>query len=53
MDAIEFLLCILALDTLMALSVSNQEVKGCMLVIQIVVVIVVYAYNQLFRGGRK
>lgn len=53
MDAIEFLLCIVALDILMALSVSNQEVKACMLVIQMVIVIVVYTYNQIFRGGRK
>jgi hypothetical protein len=48
MDAIEFLLCTLALDTLMALSVSNQEVKVCMLVIQMAVVIVVYVYSQIF-----
>lgn len=48
MDAIDFLLCMLVLDTLMALSVSNQEVKGFMLVIQIVVVVVVYVYTQIF-----
>lgn len=48
MDAIDFLLCMLVLDTLMALSVSNQEVKGFMLVIQIAVVVAVYVYSQFF-----
>lgn len=53
MDTIDFLLCMLVVDVLMAMSVANEEVKIYVLVFQIVVVTAIYFYHQIFRGGRK
>lgn len=53
MDAFEFTICALFLDFAMGLAVKDQQVISSMLVIQIIVLVVTYIYDQLFRGGRK
>ena len=53
MDAFEFTICALSLDFAMGLAVKDERVISTMLVIQIIVLVVTYIYDQLFRGGRK
>jgi hypothetical protein len=53
MDAFEFTMCALSLDFAMGLAVKDQRVISTMLVIQIIVLVVTYIYDQLFRGGQK
>lgn len=53
MDAVEFTICALFLDFAMGLAVKDQREISTMLAIQIIVLVVTYIYDQLFRGGRK
>lgn len=53
MDAFEFTICALFLDWTMVLAVKDERVIFTMLVIQFIVLVVTYIYDQLFRGGRK
>lgn len=53
MDAVEFTTCALLLDFAMGLAVKDQRVISAMIVVQIIVLVVTYIYDQLFRRGRK
>lgn len=49
MKTIDYLFCMFVLDMIMTFSLTSQEVKTYILVIQIAVLSVVYFYNQMFR----
>lgn len=53
MDAIEFLLCTFVLNIMLTLSVSSEETKSYLIGFQIILVVGVYLYNQIFKGGKK
>lgn len=50
MDALEFTICALFLDFAMGLAVKDERLICTMLAIQIIVLVVTYIYDQLFRG---
>lgn len=53
MDAFEFTMCALFLDWTMAFMVRDERVICTILVVQFIVLVGTYIYDQLFRGGRK
>lgn len=50
MNTVEFTMCALLLDFAMGLAVKDQRVISTMLVIQISALVLVYIYDQIFRG---
>lgn len=53
MDTVEFTICALLLDWTMVLTVKDERLICTMLVVQFIILVGTYIYDQLFRGGRK
>lgn len=52
MDAVEFTMCALFLDWTMVFMVRDERVICTILVVQFIVLVGTYIYDQLFRGKK-